>query len=246
LRSFSCLAAALLLTLSSGPAIAGELSPYRLLRLDHHPVRWLDAALRPKRVLTYKTLEGVSLDPGAVNCRGMTSPAALLKRWRIPQAVWRHELALAFAAWEAAADLKFLEVPTDAHADIVIGAQTDPIGTAFANVAYDANAVTTIKPILGSRICLNPRARWKVGFDGDLHSFDVRYTLTHEIGHAIGLDHPMATGVVMGFRYDEQFRELQAGDVAGAQALFGAPSVRTAGRSIELVKGSEAPLTRQP
>jgi hypothetical protein len=66
-------------------------------------------------------------------------------------------------------------------------------------------------PDAQSLICLNPLKRWKVGFDGDLKSYDLRYTIAHEIGRAIGLDHPAADGQIMGCRYEEQFRDLLAG-----------------------------------
>ena len=49
----------------------------------------------------------------------------------------------------------------------------------------------------------------------------LRYTLAHEIGHAIGLDHPNAPGQIMGYRYEESFRDLQPGDLSGAVALYG-------------------------
>ena len=75
-------------------------------------------------------------------------------------------------------------------ADILIGAQVEPEGWAFANVFYDARSADAVKPISQSLICLNPLKRWKIGFDGDLKSYDLRYTIAHEIGHAIGLDHP--------------------------------------------------------
>jgi hypothetical protein len=66
--------------------------------------------------------------------------------------------------------------------------------------------------------------RWKVGFDGNLKAYDLRYTLAHEIGHAIGLDHPPGPGQIMNYRYEERFRDLQSGDVFGAVALYGAPT----------------------
>jgi hypothetical protein len=43
----------------------------------------------------------------------------------------------------------------------------------------------------------------------------------HEIGHAIGLDHPGIPEALMDFRYREAFSSLQAGDRAGAKALYG-------------------------
>src|SRR5262249_33151728 len=79
-------------------------------------------------------------------------------------------------------------------------------------------------PISLARICLNPAKRWKIGFDGDLTVYDLRYTLAHEIGHAIGLDHPVSAGQIMGYRYEEHFRSLQPGDTHGATLLYGARS----------------------
>jgi hypothetical protein len=72
-------------------------------------------------------------------------------------------------------------------------------------------------------ICLNPKRSWKVGLVGTLKAYDLRYTFLHEIGHAIGLDHPAGSGQLMDYRYDERFRDLQAGGALGATTLYGAP-----------------------
>ena len=64
-------------------------------------------------------------------------------------------------------------------------------------------------------------------FGGSLAVYDLRYTITHEIGRAIGLDHPVPAGQLMPFRYQEEFRALQAGDIEGAVQLYGSKRVLT-------------------
>lgn len=72
-----------------------------------------------------------------------------------------------------------------------------------------------------SAVCLNPVHDWKLGFDGNLKTYDLTHTFTHEIGHAIGLDHPARRGSLMHFKYTEACKGLSEGDVAGAVALYG-------------------------
>jgi hypothetical protein len=194
---------------------------YKALRLEGNGVRWRKPAGRARLVLTYRLVVDREQFPGARNCGRMTSVTALLARSGVAAASFREELAAAFVMWEAVADLAFHEAQEGAPADIMIGAQVEPEGWAFADVVYDGAAPERIKPILRALVCLNPLRRWKIGFDGDLKAYDLRYTLAHEIGHAIGLDHPAGTGQIMGFRYEERFRTLQPGDVKGAIALYG-------------------------
>ncbi len=157
----------------------------------------------------------------------------------------KRELHSAFEAWEKAADIEFVEVADPRLANIVIGAADDPGGRAFANLSYRSEkGITPVTMALGkpraasggggdagdgstvaidqAYVCLNPKSRWKIGFDGDLDVYDLRHTFTHEVGHAIGLDHPDSTGAVMAFRYDERVRDLQPSDIAAVQKLYGA------------------------
>lgn len=82
-------------------------------------------------------------------------------------------------------------------------------------------------PIAKARICLNSQEVWKTAFDGDSGTYDLRYVFTHEIGHAIGLDHPGPVGGVMGFRYVEGSYDLHASDIAAAREIYGPPRRRS-------------------
>jgi hypothetical protein len=204
-----------------GTAAAGDSASFKTLRLEGNGVRWQTAAKSQPRVLSYAIVAQDVEFAGARNCGKMTKLDTLLSASQIAPETVRAEVAAAFAMWEAVANISFHEAADPAKADILIGAQLEPEGWAFANVFYDTLSTEPVKPISRALICLNPEKRWKVGFDGDLRTYDVRYTLAHEIGHTIGLDHPSGAGQIMGYRYEETFRELQPGDVSGAVLLYG-------------------------
>jgi hypothetical protein len=199
-----------------------EASLFKVLKLEGHQVRWSMPADGSPRVITYRLVTETLRFPNARNCRGLAPLDELAAASGVSAAALEQEAQAAFAMWEAAANIVFKEAPAGAPADILIGAQTEPDGWAFADVFYDAAAPEAIKPISQALVCLNPGKRWKVGFDGDLKTYDLRYTLAHEIGHAIGLDHPSGGSEVMHYRYEERFRTLQPGDIKGAVALYGA------------------------
>jgi hypothetical protein len=214
-----------------GRAAADDAASFKTLRLEGNGVRWQLAAKGHNRVLTYAVVTQDMEFAGARNCGKMTGPDGLLAASGIAGEMLRLEIAAAFAMWEAAANIDFREAVNAATADILIGAQLEPEGWAFANVFYDTLSAEPVKPISRALICLNPLKRWKIGFDGDLRTYDLRYTLAHEIGHTIGLDHPSGGGEIMGYRYEERFRALQPGDIAGAVLLYGKrqpDSIRTA------------------
>ncbi len=193
---------------------------YRLLELDGYKVKWGEQTLGVGASISYAFADETMRFDDARNCRDL-APMRVLTGQGIPFERLVQEAEKAFRVWERAADLSFHRVADARDADIILGAQGQPRMQAFANVSYRPDEKEGVRPIDQSLVCLNPEHKWKVGFDGDNDVYDIRYTLIHEIGHAIGLDHPGPSGQVMGFRYTEAFAELQPGDLRGVQRLYG-------------------------
>ena len=206
------------------PLAAEEAEPFKVLKLEGHQVRWSMPVTGGPRVVTYRLVAARQAFPTARNCRGLDPLDGLSGTSGLPPTAIKAEAEAAFAMWEAAANIVFKEAPEGSQADILVGAQTEPDGWAFADVFYETASPDAVKPISQALVCLNPTRPWKVGFDGDLKTYDLRYTLAHEIGHAIGLDHPAGANAIMNYRYEERFRALQPGDIRGAVAIYGAPT----------------------
>lgn len=196
---------------------------FRLLKLDGEHVVWTTWEGEPKAThVTYAYVRSRTETPEAINCRSIGPIDLVLEASRLERAAFRAEVRAAFDMWEAVANIQFTEVADPAGAGILIGAQLEPFGRAFANVTYKPGNGEH-RAIQRSMICFNPAERWKIGFDGNLDIYDIRYTAAHEIGHAIGLDHPVSAGQLMHYRYEERFRTLQPGDIEGAVLLYGLP-----------------------
>ena len=248
MRLTSLIATGLLLFASSTQGVAAP--TYRLLSLGGNYVKWGRPVLGAGAEITYRLADHRLSFHGATNCGKLDPLPTLLDRSHVRRGRALVELKAAFKAWEAVANVHFRPARAGEVASIIIGAQVATRGRAFTNVAYLGDgkseaqtdkALTSLSPddaggpryegssarvrtITQSLICLNPDQPWKVGFDGNLDAYDLRYTFMHEIGHAIGLDHAGPRGEVMSFKYTQDFRSLQGGDRAGVVKLYGPPA----------------------
>jgi len=208
-----------LLTALSLPVHSSD-GGYRLLELSGAKVKWGERQLGASASVSYAFATQALRFDQARNCRDL-EPMEALSGKSLSMETLERETAEAFQVWERAAGLSFHRVSDPQKADIILGAQGRPRGRAFANVTYEPDSENGVRTIKQSLVCLNPEQQWKVGFDGNKDVYDIRYTLIHEIGHAIGLDHPGPSGQLMGFRYTESFAGLQAGDLRGVRVLYG-------------------------
>ena len=244
MRGITLVATALVFAGTAAAKDAKTFLGFRLLDLENQTVKWQSPRFGDGATLTYAFATVPVITKGARNCARMVPPYKAYRPSHVGKSAFRREVASAFRMWEDAANLTFREVSDPATANIVIGAQADPVGRAFTNVELKPAADGKRKVIARSLICLNPNERWKVGFDGDLDVYDLRYTIAHEIGHAIGLDHPSASGVLMSYRYDERHNGLQPGDIKGAALLYGprpGAGHLTGSRTEDITTGSVRP-----
>jgi hypothetical protein len=146
----------------------------------------------------------------------------------------------ALATWHGVTGLEFLVQPSDRQSISPSGVSGDGVSLItigqtpenlqlFAKDPFAESARTRVfynrkAAITEADIVLNPLQQFST--DGTYGTFDLETTLTHEIGHLIGLRHSEVLGSVMADRIPrngtEKFgpRGLSASDVAEARQLY--------------------------
>ena len=140
---------------------------------------------------------------------------------------WQDEIARALQTWASVANIDFVRVADSALAFDTVGkAQGDARfgdirfgGYDFGNASQLAHAYTP--PPNGSTaagdVAVNTAMAFNIGSEYDLFS-----VLLHETGHSLGLEHPDNPDAVMNANYGGVRAGLDAGDIAGIRAIYGA------------------------
>lgn len=211
--------------LCAGSVIARADDGFRLLQIDGHDLKWGEPVLGKGATITYAVVNGSSAIRGNVNCLHVGAIEPLLTRSKVTRQAFDRELKGALAMWQSVANVQFRSTKQPRAADIVFASEIASQGIAYADVAFDAKEPGTVSRLKKGIVCLNPNVRWTAGHS-DSHSgvseeYRLRYTLAHEIGHVLGLDHPGPEGELMSFEYGSKFDGLKQGDIAGIGMLYG-------------------------
>ncbi len=133
------------------------------------------------------------------------------------EAAFRMTIRTAFAAWEAVANIDFVEVADNPGADIRVG-----------NRAIDGRPGPGMGSVLATTLSYFTGATYltsEIYFDVDAYDSNRLYgTAVHEIGHALGLDHSPIMSAIMFFSINAQniMGQLSADDLEGITAIYGA------------------------
>jgi hypothetical protein len=131
----------------------------------------------------------------------------------------RGTVKLALGNWALVCDLTFTEAAGAESADILVttGTIDGPSGVL---------AWSELPPSSPCHQRYDTGENWTTDAHGQQGPIDLLAVITHETGHALGLQHaPQGTPDLMAPFYSPTIRTPQPGDIARMQALYGKPTV---------------------
>ncbi len=130
---------------------------------------------------------------------------------------YQDEITSSFAAWEDVANIRFILSPDSRGVDIRLGwREIDGKGGVLGQTTVPASG-----KLSNVIVALDVEEDWFVFGDAPRNQIDFSSTATHEIGHAIGIDHSETTQSLMNASYSADIFELQQDDIDAAISIYG-------------------------
>ncbi len=130
---------------------------------------------------------------------------------------FQDEVIESLAAWENIANIRFINVPDSGDVDIRFGwRDIDGPGNILGQTTIPASG--ELKNVV---VALDVDENWFLLGDAPVDKVDFSSTVTHEIGHAIGIDHSASTEALMHANYSTSNFNLSDDDIDAAVAIYG-------------------------
>lgn len=127
------------------------------------------------------------------------------------------EIITSLSQWESVADIRFVEVSDDNSADIRFGwREIDGKGGVLGQTTVPSSG-----PLENTIVAFDVEEDWFLSGDAPAGKIDFSSTATHEIGHAIGIDHSESSQALMNSEYSTVIFNLQQDDIDAAVAIYG-------------------------
>ncbi len=139
----------------------------------------------------------------------------------ITEVPFQEEIITSLSAWENVADIRFVSVPDSEGVDIRFGWR-DIDGE---NGVLGQTTIPSLGPLNKVVIALDFSEDWFLGGDSPADKIDFSSTVTHEIGHAIGIDHSGDRQALMNAAYSTTIFEIQKDDIDAAVTLYGSNDI---------------------
>ncbi|HTI85964.1 MAG TPA: matrixin family metalloprotease [Alphaproteobacteria bacterium] len=162
------------------------------------------------------TATGTAIAPNLVSVVGASSVTGLSD---VLYTGFVNDLRAAFAQWSAVANIDFIQVADQGGA---VGTNSFP-DIRISGIPIDGPSNVLAFTFYPNQGAISGDVFLDTGDRAFYNSHSLFLVATHELGHAIGLEHSTTTASIMYPYYNSSLTGLMPDDIAGAQAIYGAP-----------------------